>query len=301
MKRNFLAAGAAALCALIASGCNSDEDNNPVNDKGTISFYLVDAPVDFVSSVVVKVVGAELTKADGSKVTLNLDNNQVRIDLLASASGDAQFAVDTEEVDTDDYTAVSLQISSAAGDNYVEADANGDGVLEKYPLTVDGGVISSSGDFTVPESGGETRTLEVNLRQSLTGDVDSGSFMLASNAEMLDDVDDLGSISGTVDTNGAADAVCEQENSTVAVYVYQGTPTNLGDTGNTTGAADPYSSGIVNNNDGSYTVQYLPPGTYTVAYTCEAGLDLPESSETLVYSDPKTVTVKEGEDSGLSF
>ncbi|MGH8400235.1 MAG: hypothetical protein ACRESU_03960, partial [Gammaproteobacteria bacterium] len=73
------------------------------------------------------------------------------------------------------------------------------------------------------------------------------------------------------------------------VYVYQGdvTPTDV-QINAVTGTVQPFSSVLVgfNISTGKYnfTAAYLPPGEYTLAFTCQANLDQPETADAIAFT-----------------
>jgi len=90
---------------------------------------------------------------------------------------------------------------------------------------------------------------------------------------------------------------------TPGVYLYNGTATAPEDMNSTASATDtsrPFASKVpVSNSQPPYYYQFtfLPPGTYAVAFTCQAALDIPDQSDSVVKFSPVkteiTVTAKQ--------
>lgn len=290
---------AIAIAVMALSSC-SGEDNNPVDDEGSLTVYVADAPVDFVSAVVIQFVGAEAVREDGSVDSVDFSGSPRSVDLLLTATGDSYRVLDSQEFDEGEYSAIRLLIDTeTSGVNFVETDADEDGLVEQYPLTVVGNQVSSSAGFSISEVGGDQLLLDIDLRRSLTGDAGSGAFSLDPVVTQMDP-DDTGDLSGTVNTDGLSDLFCEDDDSRVAVYVYAGTIEQPGDVDGSDNEAEPVASGIVAN-DGGYIVKRLLSGNYTVAFSCQAGLDLPGSNEAIVFSDVQTVSLSAGENSTVNF
>ena len=100
-------------------------------------------------------------------------------------------------------------------------------------------------------------------------------------------------ISGTVANELATATGCSP-----AVYVYAGSNYLAGDEGSATA---PLTSALVALDEVSgtyrYTAAFLPPGDYTVAYTCDAALDNPERSFRKLWLTPatsKTIVIPQG-------
>lgn len=290
----LIAAGCGSILGL--AGC-SDDDNNPINDEGSLTVYVADAPVDFANRVKLRFSGARVTSADGEKTMITQAANA---ELLATATGDPVKILDSKELDEGDYSRIELFIDDSADANFVELDSNGDGTMETYPLIVEGGSIDSKAAFSVSETGGDSILIDIDLRQSLSGDAESGSFQL-NPVVRQHAPGDLGKIGGTINTEGVADLKCESEDARVAVYVYQGQNQVPGDVAPGQVEDEPYASGILNDATGEYLVQYLPEGQYSVAYTCQAAADRPDAQDTLLFSDVQNVTVTAGDTAAVNF
>ncbi len=87
------------------------------------------------------------------------------------------------------------------------------------------------------------------------------------------------------------------------MYIYSGsvaTPDDVGGAG-----AKPLVSATVKFDSVtatySYTVAYLPAGSYTAAFTCQARGDNPEADDAIVFSAPQAATVSAGATTTVNF
>jgi len=77
-------------------------------------------------------------------------------------------------------------------------------------------------------------------------------------------------------------------------YVYEGVVDIVPDDMGGVGTNPLTTANFVANADGttySYTIDYLGPGEYTAAYTCEGDMDEPESDDSLMFLVTTTFTV----------
>lgn len=300
-KPAFLAPALVSVFALGLTACDDDDDNiNPVDDEGSLTVFIADAPVDFAESVTLRFAEVVATKSDGTEFRVEVPAENDTVNLLDTATGSAHMLLDSVDLDEGDYTSIALLVdTSDASVNFVASDADGDGTAEQYPLQVSGGTISSDAGFSISEVGGDSLLLDVDLRRSLSGSAENGTFVLTPALRQSNNPDELGSISGAVNTEGASELFCEDEDARVAVYVYEGSIQVPGDVSGSDDEAEPFASGIVIS--GEYVVPYLPAGDYSAAYTCQAGSDQPDSNDAVVFSDVQTVSVPADGNGSVNF
>ena len=89
----------------------------------------------------------------------------------------------------------------------------------------------------------------------------------------------------------------------LVVYVFGGADATPDDVDTVDG--EPISSAMPELNAGTgdydYTVGFLGEGDYTVAFTCDADDDNPESDDTLVFAHTQDATVVAGETTPVDF
>lgn len=258
---------AAVFTTLLLSGCE-----DPINTnfgEGTLSIAIKDAPVDGATQVVLAISGIELRTYSGETSTIDFDAPQL-VNLLDYQGTTTRLLVDKKVVTGGTYSWLRLIVDES--NSYL---LNGIG---SHPLTIPDAYkenLRVDGSFTVPQDGAMELTLDFDLRNSI---VESGgnytlkpSLRLAENAKS-------GHISGTIPNSLMIATDC----GTSAVYLYEGsnaTPDDLDGT-----AAEPIDSSLVTPDDSTYkyTLGFHEAGNYTLAFTCKANLDNPESNDTTV-------------------
>jgi hypothetical protein len=136
--------------------------------------------------------------------------------------------------------------------------------------------------FTVPSSGVVDYTIDFDLRKAITCPTGQAPACTLKPAERLVDNTTVGNIQGQISaTLVAATAGC-----TPGVYLYSGTVTTPEDMNSAAPATDTNqplaSTAPVATSQPPYYYQFtfLQPGTYTVAFTCQAALDDPDQADT---------------------
>jgi hypothetical protein len=119
--------------------------------------------------------------------------------------------------------------------------------------------------------------------------------MLRPTLRLIDNSTD-GTLSGTVDPSMLS-AYCG-EGDKAAIYVFEGNVT-ANDLGS---AVEPVTNAAVNLTTGAYTVAFLPFGSYTAAFTCDAGSDDPQVDDDMVVFDVETtVAITAGQTTDQDF
>lgn len=246
---------------------------------GQLSLAITDAPVDDATAVVVEFTGVEVKPAGGEAISFDYDEPRT-IDLLALQGGGSEVILDDVTVPAGAYDWVRLKVNAVA-----------DGTLDSYITLNDGsqhelyvpsgsqsGLKLVSG-FVVPAGGASDFTIDFDLRKSVVEPMNASTEYVLKPALRIVDNAQVGKISGTVDNARIVDG-CSP-----AVYVFSGAGVTPDDVDGT--APDPVSSAAVKLDTGTgqytYTVAFLAPGSYTVAFTCDAAADDPETSDTLTF------------------
>jgi len=278
---------ASALFGLSACGGDS-------SGSGQMSLSVADAPVDGAQAVVVKFTGVELTGNGGNPVTINFDQPKT-IDLLKD-SGTATAVLFNQPIPAGQYGQIRLMVI-ADGDPSNSYITFSDGSMHglQVPSGSESGYKLVSG-FTVPDGGVVDYTIDFDLRKDLTCPTGLNPVCTLKPADRLVDNTTVGNIQGVV-SNSLIPAGC-----TPGVYVYTGTvtaPEDMNSTGASTDTNLPISSKVPLASSVPpyyYQFTFLPPGSYTVAFTCQAALDNPDQADSAVTFAPiKTgVTVTAG-------
>ena len=260
-----------------------------------MSLAVADAPVDGAQSVVVKFTGVELTGNGGNPVDITFAQPKT-IDLL-NQGGTASAVLFNQPIAAGSYGQIRL-IVVADGDpsnSYITlSDGTMHGLL--IPSGAETGLKLVSG-FDVPASGVVDYTVDFDLRRSITCPTGQAPQCTLKPTVRLVDNTSVGNIQGAV-SNTLIPTGCSP-----GVYLYNGTvtvPEDMNSTAPSTDTNQPLASKApVATSMPPYYYQFtfLAPGTYTVAFTCQANLDNPDQADTTVTFNPiKTaITVSAGQ------
>ena len=282
MYRQTGLSGLLGLLAATTVGLASCGGGSSAGNMSQMTLAVGDAPVDGAQAVVVKFTGVELTANSGKPVDITFTTAKT-IDLL-NESGTASAVLFSQPIPAGDYGQIRLM---------VEADGN---PSNSYITLSDGtmhGLMVPSGSetglklvtgFTAPSSGVVDYSIDFDLRQAITCPPGQAPACILKPVGRLVDNTTVGNIQGQVSaTLIAANAGC-----TPGVYLYSGSVTAPEDMNSTAQATDinqPLASKApVATSQPPYYYQFtfLPPGSYTVAFTCQAALDNPDQADTAV-------------------
>jgi hypothetical protein len=318
-KALVVASAAALLAACGGSGGDSDKAKT-----GTLKIGITDAPVDHALEVNVQFTGVELKPVDGAPFSFDFTPAK-NFDLLELTGTNRAMLLDGVDVPAGDYEWVRLKVNAdpnLGGDSYVVLEEGGGQCEIRIPSGDQTGLKLVRG-FTVAVGAITDFTIDFDLRKSLVappgqtttvGTCGNQAYLLKPVLRMVNNLQ-VGTISGTVDANLIA-AQCPAENT--APYpgtVYLFGPAASGQTGDSLlvddydgVASDPngddaITSAMVDPNTGSYTIGFVAPGQYKIAYTCdlddtEVDANLPQTPEETVDFTPAdgiVVTVLAGQ------
>jgi hypothetical protein len=278
-NRIYRGTGAAATLSLglLLAGCGGGGSGGGAG-SGTLTVAITDAPVDEVTEVVVEFTGVSVKPKEGPPLEFTLASPR-SIDLRSLTGDNSELLLDGVEVPAGEYNWLRLHVNAEI-----------DGTLDSYVMREDGGQFElrvpsggSSGlqlvrGFTVLAGGDTAFVIDWNLRQGLVRPPGLGGSYLLQPALRIVDMAEYGAIAGTVDAALTADPACTSDPNTGAgnaVYVYSGAgivPDDID--GN---EPDPLTTAEVRYNGASgsweYRASFLPVGSYTVAFTCQAADD----------------------------
>ncbi len=245
---------------------------------------VADAPVDGAQAVVVKFTGIELTGNSGNPVEITFPQPK-SIDLL-NQSGTASAVLFDQPIPAGSYGQIRVMVV-ADGDPSNSYITLSDGTMHglRVPSGFETGLKLVSG-FTVPSSGVVDYTIDFDLRKAITCPTGQAPACTLKPTEKLVDNTTVGNIQGVVD-NTLVPNGC-----TPGVYLYSGTVTAPADMDSTASSSDtnqPQASKLVVANSQPpyyYQFTFLPPGTYTVAFTCQAAQDNPDQADSAVTFNP---------------
>ena len=263
-------------------------------EDGSLDLAIADAPVDGATAVVVRFTGVELEPDEDDTERFDF-NPPLDIDLLRLSGGDSQLLLDGAGLPSGTYRRIRLRVdaSRGSGASYVET-PQGRRLLV-LPDNAGNG-LTLEGSFEVPDDETAAYTIDFDLRRSIREPEDSSADYMLRPSLRIVETGRAGAISGTV----AASLVTA--NCTPAVYVYTGAsivPDDVGGSG-----PQPLSSARVQIQVGSgefrYQLAFLPAGSYTAAFTCDAALDDPAGNDEVEFI-AGNVEVREGRTATLEF
>jgi hypothetical protein len=276
----FLGLLTAITLGLAACGGGGSNAGN----MGQMTLAVGDAPVDGAQAVVVKFIGVELTADSGSPVDITFTAPKT-IDLL-NESGTASAVLFSQPIPAGGYGQIRLMVAADGNpsNSYITLS---DGTMHglQVPSGSETGLKLVTG-FTVPSSGVVDYSIDFDLRQAITCPPGQAPACILKPVERLVDNTTVGNIQGQVSTT-LVPAGC-----TPGVYLYSGTvtaPEDMNSAAPTTDANQPLVSKVpVATSQPPYYYQFafLQPGSYTVAFTCQAGLDNPDQADTAVKFSP---------------
>ena len=286
MDKRLGALSATAL-AVILAGCSSGSD---APDTGSLSLSVSDGPVHDAIEVCLEFDEVELKKVGSPPLTItDLTLQQVNL-LNYQGTNSAPLFMDIE-VEAGEYQWVRLGVNAIRNgsggqgtpDPMYSAGCTYDGsyvlfgeeeLASPYNAYVPSGAQSGlqiNGPFVVAQGGATRMTAEFDLEKTLTEPPGlDGDIVVRPSIRLVNDLD-VGAVTGTVNTEllGPLDEMtgapldCEP-----TVYVFEDgvDPTMLS-------AADSIASAIVSNDANpdvyEYTVGFLLPGDYDLAFTCD--------------------------------
>jgi hypothetical protein len=192
-------------------------------------------------------------------------------------SGTASAVLFDQPIPPGSYGQIRLMVTAdgSANNSYIDF-ADGSRFGLRIPSGSETGFKLVSG-FTVPSSGVVDYTIDFDLRKAITCPPGQAPACILKPVERLVDNTSVGNIQGKITStlpNG-----CKP-----GVYLYSGAVTKPEDM-NSNAVSDPNqplaSTVPVATSMPPYYYQFtfLPPGTYTVAFTCEADKDVPDQAD----------------------
>lgn len=284
----WLAATMLGVAACGGGGGSSTTSMSMSTTMPQMRLSVADAPpADGAPHVVVVFTGVELTGDGGNAVTITFPAPKT-IDLVTQG-GTASAELFDQPIPPGSYGQVRLMVN---------ADGNAD---DSFIVLADGsthGLIIPSGEqtglklvsgFTVPASGVVDYTVDFDLRRSITCPPGHGPACILKPTLRLVDNTTVGNVQGQI--TSPLPGGC-----TPGVYLYAGTvtrPEDINSSAPSTDTNQPVASKVpVANSTPPYYYQFtfLTPGTYTVAFTCQAAQDNPDQADSSVILIPVGTT-----------
>jgi hypothetical protein len=287
------------------AGCGGG--GSAAGETGRLNLSVTDAPVDDASQVVVQFSGVAFKREGAAaEIVQNLSPSPRQLDLLEYQEGRAALLLDRVTLPAGNYEWVRLIVDNEPNvrDSYI-ALTTGQECELRVPSGAESGLKLNRG-FSLPADGSVALTIDFDLRKSIhappgqqgsTPDC-TQAYLMRPTLRVVDDAN-IGAIAGTVDSALVADDCLPK------VYVYSGSGVIPDDIEDASGALDvePLVVANVAIENGStaygYRAAFIPPGPYTVGFTCSD--DDPNLDDVLTFLTPQNVTVQNNLISDVDF
>lgn len=282
---------ALAAAALLLTAC-----------EGELVVDLTDAPIDGASRVQLAVSSVELLGSDGDVTTIGSEHTD-SFDMLDYRDGERLRLVGADGELDGSY--IGLRVRFDDEDAYLRKDDT------SVPIELLSAGEYADVDLSLNDSSSTSLIVDLDLRFSLIDQVDALGVYQMNPVIRVIDADSAGSIEGTIDADEIADTDCRSGRDLgtgVAVYLYEGagvTPSDYYDDSTVTNLAQPVGSAdVAYADDGDawiYRFHYVAPGSYTVAWTCEADDEQPREDDGLLFRASADVSVGEAQTATADF
>ena len=298
MTRTRAVSGTASALAMAAlMGCSGGGGGDSPSGRSTLSVSLMDAPVDGVTAVHVRITSMWIKPTGGPAVQLALTNTPLNVNLLELTDTNAAILINEAVIEPGSYEWLAMDVAAERNvrDSYVLTET---GAEEEIELRVPSGRVRLVSGFDVPPNQALRLLFDWDMRQGLVYPPGQGQYLLKPAFRMLD-VTAYGVLQGTIAAatvgtsldpaanNCASDDKVDLKVGNV-VYVFSGsvTPDDVD------GTDDPVTTiKATQNAAGDYVYRTLiDPGTYTIVFTCEAGNDDPEAADEISFLNPVGTT-----------
>ncbi|MEW5801648.1 MAG: DUF4382 domain-containing protein [bacterium] len=278
-----------------------EEDSDTTESSfGFLDLGITDTPVDELSAIVVQFTGVEIQTEGGNRLQFNFEKPR-QIDLLALHGSDSDLLLDHQKLPAGRYNWIRL--------NVTEDGVNGPGSYVSLPDGTAHPLVIPSGDqsglklnngFNVAAGDTASFTIEFNLRKSVhrPSPPSSGKYRLRPTLRLVDNIE-AGSVAGSIDPA----LIYDPYGPACAIYIFEGrdiTPHDMNGT-----ASSPLTTAVIelNPDTGEYTYRagFLVTGDYTLAFTCQAADDDPETDDSINFGETANVAVLAGAETTYDF
>ena len=263
----------AGFAAVLLTACGGSGTSSS-SSTSTLNLGITDSPVDGAQKVWIQFTGVEVKPVDGSPVDFAFTPAK-GFDLLGLSGGTTATFLNGATIPAGKYEWVRLMVDPAAGSSYI-IDAQGNQHNLIIPSGAESGLKLIQG-FTMPAGGVANFTVDFVLSKSIISPPGQApDYMLKPVLRLVDNAQ-VGTLTGTIQTAalGAPQTQCGTR--APVVYVYTGAAAMPDDiyvpASGPAPAIQPLVTATATLNSSSiyaYTIAFMPAGTYTVAFSCDA-------------------------------
>ena len=274
-------------------GCGGSGSSGPDSSTGVVSLAVSDAPVHDAEKVCISFNEIEF-KGEGQSIVVALDPAE-SVDLLNFQGNNAAPILVNQELPSGQYQWVRLGVDAQLGGsggtgNSSEPGCDGEGsyiVMDDgmhynlYVPSSDQTGLKLVGGFNVPDSGFANITAEFDLMKSVTAPSGLSPDVVLRPTIRLVSNDEVGTLTGQVGNLRATEMGCEP-----SVFVFNDGVKPNGIVPLEPEPNDPIATAMVEEQmndleqiEYHYTVGFLMPGLYEVAFTCDGTVFYPELGE----------------------
>ena len=299
MTRTRFKIGALGALGMLA-GCSSGGGGDD-GGTGTISLAIMDAPVYDATQVWVTFTGVSLKpQGNGPAIDINFPT-PVKLDLLSLNADNAETLLSGHTVPAGHYNWLDLHVNAehdGTMDSYAVLTTGG---YEEIEVEVPSGSVRLVSGLTITANQETSFLIDWNLHKGLNDPVGQPGLFLRPALRIID-MTQFGTLTGTVTalpTTGCTnDPNLDIGN---AVYIYAGL--NVVPDDFDADVPEPVATTAATQNQvGAYVYEtLLSPGEYTVAFTCQAIGDHPDTSQDIVFVGATNASIVDGQTTTIDF
>lgn len=302
MKRSILV-GVFFLLGMV--GCRGvDSDGGIGDNRGEITLWITDGPVDEAQKVTLAITGFEI-KPVGEPAIEVLRDELLVVDLLRLGDEDRprERIIRDHSVPVGEYEWIRLLLDESRLSIELKADG------QERDLTIPADKqegLQLPFNVSIEDDTDLDLTIDLDLRKSLRDQGDN-EFELHPSMRIVR-TSETGTLTGTVARSLIEDPDCRNgalNNRGNAVYVFSGGDAAVQDIQGDPN--DPVATTTVEidafTGEYEFRVGFLLRGNYTAAFTCDAAVDDPENPNAIgaVFSDPINAQIEAGSTTSITF
>ncbi len=285
---------------LAACGGGSGSGGSSGSGDASLTLGITDAPVDEAEAVVITFDTVELQGPERETITFD---EAKTINLLDLQGTEQELLLDSYVLPAGEYQWIRLGVIEDPALTYIQVAG------EQYPLEIPSNAqtgLKLNRGFTLAAGGVTSFTIDFDLRKSVHQQ-GTGDYKLRPTLRIVDTLE-ASNIMGTVAESLIIDENCNNgDNNDMgnSVYLYSGadvTPLDV------QGAeTDPLASANVVYNsetlEWEFTLGFVAEGDYTLAFTCDASLDVSDedNSDVVMFPSTANITIVADEDANVDM